>query len=342
MSWNSGQVLQIPVAENEDDIRLDRWLKRRFPGLTQGQVEKLLRKGEIRVDGSRAKSNTRLKAGQSVRVPPMPSGDSRKPKTEERIENISPQDAEFIRSLVLYEDKDVIIINKPSGLAVQGGTKTSRHVDALSAALVGPEDEKPKLVHRLDKDTSGVLVLAKNASVAADLGKHFRSRSLEKTYWAVIHGMPNPSEGELRGWMIKGAGRGEDKETMRGAQHGERGAVFAITDYKVVSNAAQRACWIALKPLTGRKHQLRYHMSEIGHSIIGDYKYTCERETPSGVSYGLHLHARALRLPSKSGKPIEVIAPMSPQMEETFELFGFHESEAGDPFETVQQMGRRR
>lgn len=342
MSWNSGQVLQIPVSEAEDDTRLDRWLKRRFTGLTQGQVEKLLRQGQVRVDGARAKSNTRVQAGQVVRVPPMPTGESRKPKAEDRVEHVSARDAEFIRSLVMYEDDDCIILNKPSGLAVQGGTNTTRHVDAMSPALVGPGEDRPKLVHRLDRDTSGVLVLAKNAPAAASLSKHFRSRSLEKIYWAVVLGMPNPSEGELRGWMVKSTGPGSDKEKMRGAAHGERGAVFAITDYKVVSNAGQRVSWIALKPLTGRKHQLRYQMAEMGYAILGDRKYTCDRPDPEGAPKGLHLHARALRLPRKHGKPIEVIAPMSEHMDKTFEMFGFMAQEAGNPFDTVQPMGRRR
>ncbi|MFC7290093.1 RluA family pseudouridine synthase [Hirschia litorea] len=341
MNWNQGQVLQIPVSESEDDVRLDRWLKRRFPGLTQGQVEKLLRKGEVRVDGARAKSNTRLQAGQSVRIPPMPSTEGGKKHAEKDDEPyVSPRDAELIKSFILYEDEDVYVLNKPSGLAVQGGTKTLRHVDGMAAALTRPGQDKPKLVHRLDKDTSGLLVLAKTAASAAEMSAHFRSRSLDKIYWAVIIGVPNPTEGELRGWMNKSTGA--DKELMTAGVHGQKGAVFAVTDFKVVANAGQRASWVALKPSTGRKHQLRYHMSEIGHAIIGDNKYTCDRETPTGVGGGLHLHARALRLPRRHGPDVEIVAPLPDHMEKTFDLFGFHPSEAGNPFETITPVGRRR
>ena len=342
MSWNEGQVVTIPVPDAEDDTRLDRWLKRRFPGLTQGQVEKLLRSGQIRVDGGRAKSNTRLKAGQEVRVPPIKADNSAREKKADRPSHVSAADAEFIRSLVIYEDKDCIILNKPAGLAVQGGTKTTRHVDGLSGALVPSGAEKPKLVHRLDRDTSGVLVLAKSAPAAAELGKLFRSRDLEKIYWAVVLGQPRPLEGEVRGWMIKSAGPGEDKERMRLAQHGERGAVFSITDYAVVANSGQKAAWVALKPVTGRKHQLRFHMSDMGYAILGDRKYNCDREAPEGVANGLHLHARAIRLPRKSGKPIEVIAPLSPHMEKTFSVLGCNAKDERDPFAAIPPNPKRK
>ncbi len=342
MSWNKGQVLQIPVPDTENDVRLDRWLKRRFPGLTQGQVEKLLRKGEVRVDGGRAKSSTRLTAGQVVRVPPMPSSDQNKKREVADDVYVSPKDAELIKSFILYEDEDVYVLNKPSGLAVQGGTKTLRHVDGMANALTKPGQDKPKLVHRLDKDTSGLLVLAKTAQSAAAMSKHFRSRELDKIYWAVIKGMPNPNEGELRGWMMKAHGPGQDKELMTAGVHGDKGSVFAITDYKVVTSAGQTASWVALKPHTGRKHQLRYHMSEIGHSIIGDNKYQCDRQTPAGTAQGLHLHARALRMPRRHGPDIEIIAPLPDHMQKTFDLFGFHESEAGNPFDTITPIGRRR
>ncbi len=342
MSWNKGQVLQIPVGDGEGDVRLDRWLKRRFPGLTQGQVEKLLRKGEVRVDGGRAKSSTRLEVGQVVRVPPMPSSDQNKKREVAEDVYVSSKDAELIKSFILYEDEDVYVLNKPSGLAVQGGTKTLRHVDGMANALTKPGQDKPRLVHRLDKDTSGLLVLAKTAQSAATMSKHFRSRDLDKIYWAVITGAPNPSEGELRGWMMKAHGPGQDKELMTAGIHGQKGSVFAITDYKVVSTVGQKACWVALKPSTGRKHQLRYHMSEIGHAIVGDNKYTCDREAPKGVPAGLHLHARALRVPRRHGPDVEVIAPLPQHMKKTFDLFGFHESEAGNPFDTIIPIGRRR
>jgi 23S rRNA pseudouridine955/2504/2580 synthase len=330
MSWNVGQVVNLPVEADEDDTRLDRWLKRKFHGLTQGQIEKSLRKGEIRIDGARAKSNTRVKAGQTVRVPPMAAphdADDDKPRAK-----VKTSDADMMRDLVIYEDDRIIALNKPQGLAVQGGTGTSRHVDALSRALVSDKAEKPRLVHRLDRDTTGVLVLAKSAGVANQLGKLFRSRDLDKIYWAVTLGVPHPHDGDIRGWMIKSAGPGGDKEKMRSAEQGEKGAVHAATQYTVVANAGQKAAWVALKPETGRTHQLRFHMAEIGCAIVGDRKYTGKREAPSGLADGLHLHARALRLPGPGGKPIEIVADLPPHMLQTFDVLGFDERSAPNFF----------
>ena len=344
MSWNEGQVLLIPVSDAEDDTRLDRWLKRRFPGLAQGQVEKLLRSGQVRVDGARAKSNTRLQAGQEVRVPPIKIDKDKAAPRERKSQPdvVSPADAEFIRSLVIHEDDECIVLNKPSGLAVQGGTGTQRHVDAMSAALVGAGDDKPKLVHRLDKDTSGVLVLAKSAPSAAALSKLFRSRELDKIYWAVVAGVPHPVEGQMRSWMVKSSGPGGEMEKMRLCEHGVRNAVFSITDYALVSNAARRAAWMALKPVTGRKHQLRLHMSELGHQILGDSKYTSDQEKPNGVANGLHLHARALRLPRKHGRPIEVVASLPDHLRKTFDVLGFNEKDVFDPFESIPEMSKKK
>lgn len=329
MSWNVGQVVNLAVEEGEEDTRLDRWLKRKFHGLTQGQIEKSLRKGEIRVDGGRAKSNTRLKAGQTVRVPPMAGpDDERKKPTGGKVKS---SDADMMRELVIYEDDRIIALNKPQGLAVQGGTGTSRHIDALSRALVGDTEEKPRLVHRLDRDTTGVLVLAKTVAAATELGKLFRSRDLEKIYWAVTLGVPHPQDGEIRGWMVKSTGPGDDREKMRPAEQKEDGAVHAVTQYSVLSTAGQKAAWVALKPETGRTHQLRFHMAEIGCAILGDKKYTSARETPSGLAPGLHLHARALRLPGKRG-PVEIVAELPPHMRETFAVLGFDEQIAPDFF----------
>jgi 23S rRNA pseudouridine955/2504/2580 synthase len=217
MSWNVGQVVTLSVDADEDDTRLDRWLKRKFHGLTQGQIEKACRTGEIRVDGARAKANTRVKAGQTVRIPPMTAAKGRegddeddKPRTR-----VKASDADMMRSLVIYEDDHIIGLNKPPGLAVQGGTGTTRHIDALSRALVPDTAEKPRLVHRLDRDTSGVLILAKTVGTANRLGALFRSRELDKIYWAVVLGVPHPTTGDIRGWMIKSTGPKDDKEKMR-------------------------------------------------------------------------------------------------------------------------------
>ncbi|MDP3493583.1 MAG: RluA family pseudouridine synthase [Hyphomonadaceae bacterium] len=334
MSWNVGQVVNLNVDADEDDTRLDRWLKRKFHGLTQGQIEKACRTGEIRVDGGRAKANTRVKAGQTVRVPPMTAAKGREGGEEDRPRaTVKSSDADMIRSLVIYEDDQIIALNKPTGVAVQGGTGTTRHIDAMSRALVDDTAEKPRLVHRLDRDTTGVLILAKTVGSANQLSQLFRSRELDKIYWAVTLGVPHPVAGDIRGWMIKSTGPGSDKEKMRTAEQNEKGAVHALTLYSVVQNAGRKAAWVALKPETGRTHQLRFHMAELGTAILGDGKYTCDREVPSGLAGGLHLHARALRLPNKGGPPIEIVAEMPAHMKQTFEVLGFDEDSAENFFD---------
>lgn len=335
MSWNVGQVVNLNVDADEDDTRLDRWLKRKFHGLTQGQIEKACRTGEIRVDGARAKANTRVKAGQVVRVPPMTEAKTKKPGEDEddkpRV-RVKSSDADMMRSLVIYEDDRIIAINKPSGIATQGGTGTSRHIDGLSRALVDDTAEKPRLVHRLDRDTSGVLVLAKTVGAANQLSNLFKTRELDKIYWAVTLGVPHPANGDIRGWMIKSTGPGSDKEKMRTAEQSEKGSVHALTLYSVVQNAGRKAAWVALKPETGRTHQLRFHMAEIGCAIVGDRKYTCDRELPQGLADGLHLHSRALRLPSPRG-PIEIVADLPQHMKQTFQVLGFEENSAENFFD---------
>ncbi len=341
MSWNAGQVVNLSVDADEDDTRLDRWLKRKFHGITQIQIEKALRKGEIRVDGARVKSNTRVKAGQTVRVPPMAPPPSETEGEERPRARVKASDADLMRALVIYEDDEVIALNKPSGIAVQGGTGTTRHIDALSRALVPDTAEKPRLVHRLDRDTSGVLILAKTVGSANRLSKLFRSRELDKIYWAVTLGVPHPASGDIRGWMIKSSGPGGDKEKMRQAAQNEKGAVHALTLYSVVQNAGRKAAWVALKPETGRTHQLRFHMAEIGCSIVGDFKYTCDRETPQGLADGLHLHARAMRLPNPGGRAIEIVADLPPHMQQTFDALGFETSSVEDFFDLRKPRRKR-
>jgi 23S rRNA pseudouridine955/2504/2580 synthase len=321
-------VYSLPVTEEDGEVRLDRWLRRRFPHLRQAQVEKLIRTGQVRVDGARARAGERLHAGQMVRIPPFP-----KAAEEPRAPGLSAKDQDFVRSLVIHRDEDVIAINKPAGLAVQGGPKTMRHLDALLDGLKFDAAARPKLVHRLDRDTSGVLVLARHPAAAAALSKAFRSRESEKIYWAITLGVPRPASGEIRGWMKKAAGaRESDRELMRRAAHGEPEAQFAITDYAVISEAGGRAAWVALKPLTGRTHQLRLHMAEIGCAIAGDPKYRGDRPMPGGLAPRLHLHARALRLPHPKGGVLSLVADLPPHMKEAFAALGFDEREARDPY----------
>lgn len=320
-------VETIEVTSDDGVTRIDRWFRRRYPHLSQGQIEKLIRTGQVRVDGARVKASDRVEPGQKVRVPPVPDAASRPP------EGMSGADVDFVRSLVIHKDADVIVLNKPAGLSVQGGTKTTRHLDALLPGLKFDAEGRPRLVHRLDRDTSGCLVIARHPRAAAFLGEAFRDRDTDKIYWAIVLGAPRPKIGELRSWMRKAPGpRDADREMMISAKQTEEGAVHAVTQYVTLSEAAQEAAWVALRPVTGRTHQLRFHMAEFGHAIAGDPKYHCDRPTPGGLERQLLLHARAIRLPHPSGGELKVQAPLSPHMSAAFDLMGFDEREERNPF----------
>ncbi len=331
----TGQVKSVEtvvIAPEEGEVRLDRWFRRHFPHLTQGQIGKMIRTGQVRVDGARAKENDRVRPGQSVRVPPLPE----QTKSVD-VNAITEEEIAFVRSLVIHRDDDVLVLNKPTGLPVQGGIKTGRHLDLLLDGLKFEYDARPKLVHRLDRDTSGCLVLARTPRAAAALAKSFKSRETTKIYWAIVLGCPRPPEGEIRGWLKKATGPLDgDREMVRQAKHGEQDALFAITDYATVSEAYPKAAWVALKPVTGRTHQLRFHMAGIGHAILGDMKYKCDLPTPGALSERLHLHARAIEIPHPVKGVVKVIAPLSPHMRKSFESLGFDEHEAKDPFKTLK------
>lgn len=327
------EVRILQVAAGEDGSRLDRWFKRRWPHLNHIQIQKLTRSGQIRVDGGRAKPDTKLAAGAQVRVPPLPTAD----ETGERRAAVSPRDAAFARSLVLYEDDEVLALNKPSGLAVQGGTKTTHHVDRLLGAW-GEGPERPRLVHRLDRDTSGVLLLGKTPAAAARLAGAFAKRRAQKTYWAIVAGAPKPPEGVIELHLVKkGVG---DRELVVPTDPKDPAGDPAETEYVTVSRAAHRATWMALRPLTGRTHQLRAHMKAIGHPILGDPKYGDETSAALSEGLKLQLHARRLTLPHPGGGLLVVEAPLSPEMKAGFARFGFDEHEAeAEPFE---RRGKRR
>lgn len=322
-------VETIEVSADDGEARIDRWLRRRYPQLTQGQVEKIIRTGQVRVDGARVKASDRVSPGQSVRIPPLPDAVPRAAPS-----SLLKREEDYIRSLVIHRDDDVIVLNKPHGIAVQGGAKTTRHIDGLLDGLKFDAEKRPKLVHRLDRDTSGCLVLARHPRAAAFLGEAFRDRDTDKIYWAVVVGAPRPRVGELRSWIRKAPGvHDADREMMVRALQTEEGAVHAVTQYVVLSEAAGKASWVALRPVTGRTHQLRFHMAEMGHAIAGDPKYKCDRPTPNDLNSALMLHARALRLPHPSGGELNVTAQLPGHMKHVFNLMGFDEREARDPFE---------
>jgi 23S rRNA pseudouridine955/2504/2580 synthase len=323
-------ISSIHVAGDEADLRLDRWFKRHYPGLSHVHLQKLLRKGDIRVDGKRAKANTRLQGGQKIRIPPL---DQQASEAKER-ENKKPaanleKDIADLRERVLFIDDDVIALNKPPGLAVQGGTGITKSVDAMLGGLMFDKDQRPKLVHRLDKDTSGVLLLARSSQAAAKLAGAFRAKTARKVYWAVVVGAPNPLSGRINLALAKLPGnRGE--MMVADEEKGKR----AVTFYRTIEKAGRKACWLSLEPQTGRTHQLRVHMQALGTPILGDGKYGGQDAflQGPGLSRKMHLHARAIRIPHPGGGEIEVIAPMPGHMEATWDFLGFDADLAVDPF----------
>ncbi len=323
----------MTVEAAEDGVRLDRWFKRRWPDLNHIAINRLVRSGQVRVDGGRAKVDTRLAAGVQVRVPPLPDA----PSDEEMKAGLSDRDVAYAHSLVLYEDDEVLALNKPSGLAVQGGTKTTKHVDRLLSAW-GEGMDRPRLVHRLDRDTSGVLLLGKSPAAAASLSGAFAKRRARKIYWAIVAGEPKPHEGIIELHLVKkGVG---DREMVVPADAGEFGAETAETEFVTINRAAHRAAWMALQPHTGRTHQLRAHMKAIGHPILGDHKYCDESSAALAAGLKLQLHARRLELPHPSKGQLVLEAPLSPEMREGFARFGFDEREApADPFARQRRSG---
>lgn len=317
-----GEVKLLGVGEAEDGVRLDRWLRRRWPHLGQTQIHKLARTGQLRVDGARAKADTRLAAGAQVRVPPLPDAPPR-----ETCEGLSRRDVAFAKSLVLFEDDDVLVLNKPAGLAVQGGTKTSRHIDRLLGAW-GEGVDRPRLTHRLDRDTSGVMVLGKSANAAAQLAAAFAKRRAMKLYWAIVEGNPRPMDGTVDLALVKTGA--QDFERVTPVDPKDPKAKRAVTEFATVSRAGPRAAWMALRPHTGRTHQLRVHMLALGHPILGDPKYNTATSIDASGPLKLQLHARRLTLPHPSRGLVDVEAPLSPEMQSGFAHFGFdiHEYDA--------------
>jgi len=321
-------IEQIKVEDSEAGMRLDRWFKVHYPGLAFGQLQKLLRTGQIRVDGGRVKTDTRVQPGQIIRVPPL--GIDRKgaqPMTSRTIRDRG--DAEVLAQMLLYEDDKVFVFNKPAGLAVQGGSGVNRHVDGMLEAWRNKKGEKPRLVHRLDRDTSGVLVVARTRLAAVKLTEAFRERETKKVYWALVKGVPRKREGKISTWLLREATPDGDK--MRIAKHGEPGAEHAVTLYRVVEQAGQALSWLELEPQTGRMHQLRVHTTHIGCPIIGDPKYFVADhnwELPGGIQNRLHLHARRIVIPHPDpGKGvIDVTAELPPHMKQSWNLLGFDEA----------------
>ena len=342
------KVQTVTIGPGDGGQRLDRWLKRHFPHLAQGRIEKMCRKGELRVDGARCKASDRVDTGMQIRIPPLPEPGE---MTSAPRPQVSPADAKMMKDAVLFRDDHIIALNKPPGLPTQGGSKQTRHVDGLADALRFGLDEKPRLVHRLDKDTSGVLLLARTRAVAGALTEAFRARETRKIYWAAVAGVPSPSMGTVRYGLVKapGHGSGGEGEKMRcihpNAVATTEGAKHATTDYAVLSKLAQRAAWVALVPVTGRTHQLRAHMAEMGHPIVGDGKYGGSGQENLGDGWGsqlggeisrkLHLHARSIAFNHPvTGKRLVITAPLPEHMQRTWDYVQWDARDVPeDPFE---------
>ncbi|UXN69206.1 RluA family pseudouridine synthase [Devosia neptuniae] len=310
-------VQQRQVSSDEDGMRLDRWFAQNFPQLGFGRLQKLIRNGEVRVDKGRVQTSTRLTAGQTVRIPPIDDAETVKPV------RVNSGDAQFLRDIILYEDEDIYVFNKPHGLAVQGGSGTFRHLDGMLKSLPNKLGEAPRLVHRLDRDTSGCLVVAKTQSAASHFGEVFRSRAARKIYWAVVAGNPNPRQGEISCFLAKQATT--DGEQMVVVKNGTPGAQHSMSYYSTTDTASRRFAWVTLKPVTGRTHQLRVHMAQLGTPIIGDPRYfNIENwQGAPGLGEGLQLHARRIALPLRNGKRLDISAPLPPHMRESFDALGF-------------------
>jgi 23S rRNA pseudouridine955/2504/2580 synthase len=309
---------EISISADDDGIRLDRWFKRHRPDVTYVLVAKWARSGLLRLDGKKVEPGDRLEAGQVLRMPEV-QPQLATSKARAKGATLSELEIEEAQAMVIHKDEAAIVINKPPGLATQGGSGTERHVDRLLDALCYDREDRPKLVHRLDKDTSGVLLLARSANAAAFFSEHFRGRSATKVYWALVMGVPHLASGLINAPLGKQPGTGGEK-----MQVDEKEGLPARTDYQLIERAGSRAAWVSFQPQTGRTHQIRVHAATIGHPIVGDGKYGGkEAYLTGGISRKMHLHARQLIIPHPKGGYLDITAPLPPHMAESWNLLGF-------------------
>src|SRR3569833_940898 len=327
------KVQTVVVTADENNMRVDRFLEARFPGLSFSHIQRIVRKGELRVNGKRADSKDRLEEGQSVRIPPLKLDT---PKTVGNLSEAETKTLDELRKMILFEDADVMVLNKPAGLAVQGGSGLTRHVDQMLEVMRDAKGQRPRLVHRLDRETSGCLLIAKTRFAASVLTGSFRHRSARKVYWALVAGVPKPKQGRISTYLAKD--ENEEESIMRVAAHGDEGAAHAVTYYAVVESSAQKLAWVSLKPVTGRTHQLRAHMAHIDHAIVGDPKYFNKEnwQLPGGLQKRLHLLARRHVIPHPRGGFIDVTAPLPPHMLQSWILLGL-EADRVEPIEDAPE-----
>ncbi len=327
------KVQTVVVTADENNMRVDRFLEARFPGLSFSHIQRIVRKGELRVNGKRADSKDRIEEGQSIRIPPLKLDT---PKVAGHLSEAENKTLQTLKEMILFEDADVMVLNKPAGLAVQGGSGVTRNVDDMLEVMRDAKGQKPRLVHRLDKETAGCLLIAKTRFAATALTGSFRHRSARKIYWALVAGVPKPKQGRISTYLAKE--EGEDDTIMRIAAHGDEGASHAVTYYAVVETSAQKLAWVSLKPVTGRTHQLRAHMAHIDHAIVGDPKYFNKEnwQLPGGLQKRLHLLARRIVIPHPRGGVIDATAPLPPHMLQSWNLLGL-EADRFDPIENAPE-----
>ncbi|MCZ2328150.1 RluA family pseudouridine synthase [Bartonella sp. F02] len=315
------------VDPDENGMRLDRWFKVHYPELSFGYLQKLLRSGQIRIDGGRVKTDTRLVIGQSIRVPPLFVDSKESFPVTDKIMN-DKDDGAILKKMLLYEDKKVFVFNKPAGLAVQGGSGLTRHVDSMLEAWRNKKGEKPRLVHRLDRETSGVLVVARSRGAAQALTASFRARETKKIYWALVRGVPRKKQDKISTYIIKETTTQGDKMCV--CEHGDPDSSHAVSYYRVLETRGRVLSWLEMEPYTGRTHQLRVHAAHINHPIIGDSKYFFSDSNwtlPGGIQNRLHLHARRICIPHPSGGVLDITAPLPPHMVQSFNLLAFDETD---------------
>jgi 23S rRNA pseudouridine955/2504/2580 synthase len=336
------------IDADDDGVRLDRWFKRHYPNVTHVLLEKLLRKGEVRLDGKRAKAADRLAAGQAMRLPPqvVHAKDKRSEKPQAEAKHpLATKDMGSLADRILYMDKQVIVIDKPPGLATQGGSGLTKHVDGMLDSLQYEKPTRPKLVHRLDRDTSGVLLVARTALAASGLSASLALRDTSKVYWALTRGVPKQKNGVVKGALAKEGGHGPHgrDERMAMTEEGEEGAKFSLTEYAVMATAGNEFAWVAARPITGRTHQIRVHLASLGTPIVGDFKYGgAESRGKGDIADKLHLHARSIDIGRPDGGRLQVTAPLAPHMVKSWKLLGFDPDDKSDPFPPKKMTKKRR
>lgn len=327
---------QRTIDADDDGIRLDRWFKRHYPIVTHVLLQKLLRKGEVRLDGKRADASTRVVAGQAMRLPPqvVHAKPPEKPEVETKAKHpLATKDMGSLADRILYMDKQVIVIDKPPGLATQGGSGLTKHVDGMLDSLQYEKPTRPKLVHRLDRDTSGVLLIARTAQAASGLSQSLALRDTSKVYWALVRGVPKQKHGVVKAALVKEGGHGPRGRDERMTVSDDDDAKFALTEYAVMGTAGQDFAWVAARPITGRTHQIRVHMASLGTPIVGDFKYGGTDARAKGeIADKLHLHARSIDIGRPDGGRLQATAPLSPHMVKSWKLLGFDPDDRRDPF----------